>query len=82
MNREKIRLAMAIVSGRYDADDMSADDWDTLGYDPYKFGYYGKPDSSDLKERAEDILLEAILDHGHGAAEGFLGGPPARLIRE
>lgn len=78
MTREKIRLALSILSGRFSIESFGWEEWDTLGFDAYKFGAFGRPGLEDIRSKAEEIILEAICDHGHGAARGFLGGPPAR----
>ena len=59
LGRRRLRLALGIISGRIKS--LSADDFNDLGYDSYKFGHYGKPDEDELKQRAEDILIDAIL---------------------
>jgi hypothetical protein len=59
--RIRVRMALAILSGRKNADTIMYDDLEKLGYDSHKFSYYGRPDQAELRERAEDILLEAIL---------------------
>lgn len=62
MNEYKLRLALGVISGRIKSEDLGYDDWDVLGYDSYKFAYYGKPSDSELKKRCEDIILYAILE--------------------
>lgn len=56
----RLRLAIAIVSGRKTSFD--SEDYLDLGYDPYRFGYYGTPSLDDVKEKAESILYNAIME--------------------
>ncbi len=56
----RLRLAIAIVSGRKTSFD--SEDYINLGYDPYRFGYYGTPSPDDVKEKAESILYNAIME--------------------
>lgn len=58
--RELARLALRIISGRYNGEYLDNETYLALGYDPYRFSYYGRPDDSELKEKAEDILLDLI----------------------
>lgn len=61
MNRDKIRLALAVISGR--KTEFSPGDYATLGYDTYKFSYYGAPALDEVRKNAEDIvyyLLETV----------------------
>ena len=55
----KLKLCLSIISGRNSYFDD--DDFNTLGYDVYKFGYYGKPSHDEIKSKAEDIIIEMIL---------------------
>lgn len=59
--KKQLRLALAIVSGRYEAP-VHTDQWDLMGYDPYKFSYYGKPSRDELKQKAEEIIATSILE--------------------
>lgn len=54
----RLRLALSILSGR--KIELSSDDYTDLGYDVYKFGYYGTPTLAEVKEKAEDIVFDAI----------------------
>ena len=56
----KIRLALAIISGRINEDNIQVDEIDLLGYDIYKIGAFGKLKTEQLKEKAEDIIFDAI----------------------
>lgn len=58
-NEGRLRLALAIISGR--KTELSSDDYSDLGYDVYKFGYYGTPTLAEVKEKAEDIVFDAIV---------------------
>lgn len=60
MNEAQLRLALSIISGRKQRTGMDDSDWNLLGYDVYKFGYYGTPNNDDIKERAEDIIFDAL----------------------
>lgn len=61
-NPDRIRLALSILSGRVTELDYSQ--YDLLGYDSYKFGYYGKPSLDELKGKAEEIILYALIEKG------------------
>jgi hypothetical protein len=60
MNLDKLRFALGILSGRIEVGDNF--DWDRLGYDPYRFGAFGTPSASDVREKAEDIVYDAIVE--------------------
>lgn len=60
MNKERLRLALGILSGRVDWTLLSNEDYEKLGYDTYKFSYYGKPEEYYLKLKAEEIIMDAI----------------------
>lgn len=60
MNEDKIKLALGILSGRIQS--LSTLDYETLGYDTYKFNAFGKPDSFEIKLESENIITEALLD--------------------
>ena len=55
----KLKLCLSIISGRKSYFDN--DDFNILGYDVYKFGYYGEPSIDEIKSDAEDIIIEMIL---------------------
>ena len=56
---KKLKLCLSIISGRNSYFD--SDEFDILGYDVYKFGYYGEPSIDEMKSKAEDIIIEMIL---------------------
>lgn len=56
----KIRLALAIISGRINEDNIQLDEIDLLGYDVYKIAAFGKLRTEQLKEKAEDIIFNAM----------------------
>ena len=58
VDKDKIALALSIISGR--KTELDHDEYGLLGYDSYKFGYYGKPSVDDLKREAESILYECL----------------------
>ncbi len=58
---QKIYLALGILSGRIDASYLDSDEYKLLGYDTYKFSYYGRPDEFDIKQKAENIIYDAII---------------------
>ena len=58
---KRLRMALAIVSGRYKTLAYT-DQWDLMGFDPYKFSYYGKPSRDELKQKAEEIIAAFILE--------------------
>jgi hypothetical protein len=65
MNREKVRLALSILSGKISTEELSNSEWTMLGYDPDTFAP-GPPDEA--RARAVEIILEAICDHYHVAS--------------
>ncbi len=69
-----MRLALSIVSGR--KTELSADDYEALGYDTCLFGDYGKPSPDEVKRRAEEIFLDAILrpEEGEPGQSGLAPG--------
>ena len=60
MEEEKLRLALSILSGR--VTDLDIDDYGLLGWDTYNFGYYGKPNIDEIKEKCEDVLFTEIFN--------------------
>lgn len=57
----KLRLALGILSGRLnDVSNLDCADIYELGYD-----YYGNPSLQDLKERAEEIIYNALTIPGY-----------------
>lgn len=54
--KRKLRLALAIISGRRSSSDF-VDEWELMGYDPYKFSTYGTPSTDEAKQWAEDCVL-------------------------
>jgi len=60
-NKEKLHLALAIISGRHKTL-VSDSQWYLLGYNPYQFSYYGKPSLDEIKQKAEEIIIDAILE--------------------
>ena len=61
--KERIRLALAIISGRYSSlADFPDYQLDLIGYDPYNFSYYGEPSIDEIKEKAEEIIADAIFE--------------------
>ncbi len=60
--KEKLRLALAIISGRQRHKTLDSHQQSLMGYyDPYKFTTYGKPSEYALKRRAEEIIFNVIL---------------------
>ena len=60
MDEIKLRLSLKIISGRKKYEDLDYNHFEILGWDSYKFGYSGKPSENEVKERAEDIVYDAI----------------------
>ena len=58
IKREKIRLALKIISGHQHYLDI--DDFNLFGWNNEKYGCYGSPTEEEVKKRAEDIIFEAI----------------------
>ncbi len=57
---KKLRLTLAIISGRENRELLISREWTLLGYDPYKI--YGLSED-ELKRKAEEIVLSAILEN-------------------
>lgn len=70
--RIKLRRALTILSGTKRIEDVCHDDLAELGYDPYKFSYYGKPNAAEIREKAEDIVYQAIVQAYHEPLTGGL----------
>jgi len=60
-DRSKVRLALLIMIERAPTSSFGWEEWDMLGFDPYKFSYCGSPSKGELKEKAVEILLDAIF---------------------
>lgn len=60
MDRSKVRLALLILADRISTASFGWQEWDLLGYDSYKFRGLGYPSDGDLKEKAVEIVLDAI----------------------
>ena len=66
MNREKVRLALSILSGRTLTEELSNSEWTMLGYDPDTFAtgplavHKGDIFTDYARERAVEIVLEKI----------------------
>jgi hypothetical protein len=73
MDEKKLRLALAIVAGRAQLD---GSDWDTLGYDPYRFQGLGTPTSYEIREKAIEIIIAAIKEAHARATEAEMNPPP------
>lgn len=59
---KRLRLALRILSGSVQIDDLGMDEYNILGFYPYNFYiiYYGVPSNDDIKLRAEEIIYEQI----------------------
>ena len=60
MKERKIRLALSIISGRNDTNNLDSEEYEILGYDTHKFAYYGTPTRDDILEQAENIIYETL----------------------
>jgi hypothetical protein len=59
-SQHKVMIALSVISGRFNKDNISTEDATELGYDTYKFGYYGSPSNDEYREKAESIILGAL----------------------
>jgi hypothetical protein len=66
MDEKKLRLALAIIAVEMRS---PGDDWDTLGYDPYRFQGLGEPPSYEVRSKAIDIITTAIQEAHTRATE-------------
>jgi hypothetical protein len=57
---DKLRLVLGIVSGSVSAANLTADQYQILGYDTYRFGYYGPPSEEDVKYHVEEYLYRLL----------------------
>ncbi len=60
MDRNKIKLALGIISGRVNINLLNEDEWYDLGYEPHSFSKLGTPVVDNVKSKAEDIIYEAL----------------------
>jgi len=63
-DKSKLRLALAIISGRYTHAELVASwaMWELMGYDPYKFSTFGVPDMDEVRRWAEKYVAERIIE--------------------
>ena len=61
MNELKLKLALGILSGRIDTERLTDEDYLLLGFTDQ---YQPEPRSHEVKEVAEQIILEALLNKG------------------
>lgn len=59
---QKIKLALGIISGRITNNNLDDENYYNLGYEPHNFSYYGPPDNNELLNKAEDIILENLIE--------------------
>jgi hypothetical protein len=52
----QVKLAQDILDEMVGAAGLTDDQLATLGWDVYKFGYYGRPTADENKEKAKDIV--------------------------
>lgn len=57
----QLRLALSIFSGRVEPSSMDDRDMNLLGYDIYKFDYYGSPSADEIRGMCEDIVYGLIV---------------------
>lgn len=55
-----LRLALSVMSGRVTVEDISSDQFSLLGYDVYKFRYYGSPSMQEIQTMCEDIVFNTL----------------------
>lgn len=56
----QLRLALSILID--EPQSLDNVEYSCLGYDPYKFGYYGTPSQVELKVRCRDIVFNFLTD--------------------
>lgn len=61
MKKKLLKLCFGIISGRITKDKMQEDDFLDMGFDTYKFNYYGNPSDKELKYKAEDLIIEILF---------------------
>jgi hypothetical protein len=59
--KNQLRLALAIFSGRTEPSELHDSELSLLGYDIYKFQYYGTPKPHEIRGMCEDIVFEMIV---------------------
>jgi hypothetical protein len=57
---KKVSQAIRILCSTDLLHQLDGRDYDILGYDPYKFGYYGKPNDEEIKARCNEIVFNYI----------------------
>lgn len=60
MEIELFKLALSVISGRNTFETLNDEDWSNLGYDTYKFSYFGKPSENELKAQCEGIVVDIV----------------------
>lgn len=58
----RLRLALSIISGRQPAENISEEDYSTLGYDLYHLRELGNPSADEVKCQCENILFDIITE--------------------
>jgi len=61
--REVMRISLGVVSGRIES--LTDDEYRMLGFDPYKFSYYGYPTLDDVRGICEEniqVAFEQLFD--------------------
>lgn len=57
--QDRLQLAHDIINEMVGAAGLSIDQLELLGWDSYKFGYYGMPTAQENKDRAREIIRDA-----------------------
>ena len=60
MDHNKTKLALGVISGRVDFNNFDNNDWNDLGFEPYNFGAFGRPDYHEVLNKAEDIIVDLL----------------------
>jgi hypothetical protein len=59
-NKENLRIALSVLSGR--RTDLTLDELRALGFDPHKLDYFSESILKVVRERAEEILYDLIME--------------------
>lgn len=62
-----LKLALGVISHRLLVSSLSNEDFELLGYDTYKFAYYGTPKADEVRGMCEDIVFNLIVHLFHAA---------------
>lgn len=57
---QKVSLAMRVLCSQDLLNNLDTKHFNDLGYDPYKFSYYGIPQDEEIRTRCNEIVFNYI----------------------